>query len=693
VLATTFNPQLANVAFSSTAPNTNPDIQFDFNIPAPSANFSTQPGHLVTFGDQNVLVANAASVPGVGAYMGSLNAVWQMGLANEGCNSLVPVTFDLVDAGVDGGGTASAAARPFTNAGGMVVGGAGIPGGATGALTDFTYVHPLDPLGLKQGTDSPGLGTAPEGTIAAGVNEIRVDNEEMLVVGVDTPTKQYRVVRGWNGTATAAHAVGAAVLRVPVIYPNGPNTNLLANLAEDDGDLDNNGVAEEAPGPAGGAQFNADQIADGADALPSFVRNAFDPDANPQNGGYVQPRARYFGVAFVANSLIMVYQIVTADPGALASFPDMAWMTTAWGYPSLTFLQDPTGPASNSAVSDFCNFTSTTLLRGITHDNACTTAGVPPPACAQVGAGFTLRKASDSGCPGATVPNECGTARLTNPAQTAFCGGQLPGWTSCTIRYAQYAVSQRDWDSDAYLPELGDGHQNALDVCFGQVNPGWDPRANNVVSGQDADGDGLPAPCDPNDNQVNFDQDGDGWQNRIDNCPLIANAAADGGGGISPNTFQVDQDIAPPATPRDSGPRRDDIGAACDPNPTDVNGHYHATMLVRKICIGLATADCSLAMDNDADGIVNALDNCLNVPNGPGKWGPAAGFAQSQRDFNANGTVGVVDDITLITSKVGLVGGLPGSTPGYDARVDLDYDDAIDVADYSLIIDGFGQTC
>ena len=62
-----------------------------------------------------------------------------------------------------------------------------------------------------------------------------------------------------------------------VIYPNGPSTNRLANLAEDDGDLDNNGVPEEAAGPPGGAQFNGNQIADGADAVPSFVRDSLDP--------------------------------------------------------------------------------------------------------------------------------------------------------------------------------------------------------------------------------------------------------------------------------------------------------------------------------------------------------------------------------------------------------------------------------
>jgi hypothetical protein len=648
VRATTFNPQF-DVTLSSTALGANPDVTVNFNLPAPSANFSTQPGHLVTFADSNVQIASASAIPGVGAYIGSLSAVWQLGLANEGCKTQVPVTFDFVDAEV------SPAAKSFTP---VPMTAAAIVGPGDTAIT---YTHPGDPLGVRQGD-------------GAAVNEIRIDFEEMLVTGGDPSTNTLTVVRGWNGTTAASHTPVSEIKRVNVIYPAGPPGNLLANFAEDDGDLDNNGTVEH-------SELAGDGIPDGAEAVPSFVRNSFDPDGNPQNGGYIQPLARYFGTAFVANSLVAVYQIVTASPGALSSFPDMSWMTASWGYPALTFLQDPTGPPSNSAVTDFCNFTSSTLLRGVTRDNGCTPAPGPP-ACTTNGGGFTLRNANDAGCPGTTTPNECGSARLTNPSSARV------------IKWRQYGVSQRDWDSDAYLPELGDGHQNALDVCFGQANPGWDPRANNILSGQDADGDGLPAPCDPNDNQLNSDQDGDGWLNRLDNCPLVSNTAPSGGGGTTPNTFQLDRDASPATPVPDAGPRSDDIGPACDPNPTDPNGHYHSTVLVRTICIGgITPSDCSTSMDSDADGIANAFDNCISMANGPDRWGPPAGFAQSQRDFNADGFVDAVGEISKITQRFGLVGGLPGTAAGYDARVDLDYDDAIDMADLSLIIDGFAQSC
>ena len=288
--ATTFNPFFGPTDFyrlDPLTPSANADVHAQFNIVSPSANVSGLFGREITFSDADVVTANAAGIPGTGAYIGSLSSVMTLGLANEGCISQVPVTFTFVEASV------STAARPFTHGGVMRVGAGGIPPAADDALTDFNYNHAgaLDPLGLKQGTDVAGLGTAPEGTIRAAANEIRVDSEEMLVVGVDTGTNQYRVVRGWNNTTPAQHPVNAEVTRVAVIYPNGPNTNRLANLAEDDGALDNNGAPEEAAVPPGGAQFNGNQVADGADAVPSFVRDSLIPSTNPDDATAIQARA------------------------------------------------------------------------------------------------------------------------------------------------------------------------------------------------------------------------------------------------------------------------------------------------------------------------------------------------------------------------------------------------------------------
>src|SRR5207244_752904 len=125
----------------------------------------------------------------------------------------------------------------------------------------------------------------------------------------------------------------------------------------------------------------------------------------------------------------------------------------------------------------------------------------PPAAGTGQGAGFQRRFAVDNGCPAGTVipatnPNECGMAgqvngicsvtacpRATNPATTAPCGGQAAGWTSCSIRYYQYAVSQRDYDND--------GYDNALDVCFKDANPSWDARKAPQRQPAHADGAGC----------------------------------------------------------------------------------------------------------------------------------------------------------------------------------------------------------
>jgi len=72
----------------------------------------------------------------------------------------------------------------------------------------------------------------------------------------------------------------------------------------------------------------------------------------------------------------------------------------------------------------------------------------------------------------------------------------------------------------------GDGIENALDTCPFDANVG-NPR----VKGEgDADEDGLDAACDPNDFENNPDQDGDGYLNRDDICPLVPSTQKDSDG-------------------------------------------------------------------------------------------------------------------------------------------------------------------
>ncbi len=137
----------------------------------------------------------------------------------------------------------------------------------------------------------------------------------------------------------------------------------------------------------------------------------------------------------------------------------------------------------------------------------------------------------------------------------------------------------------------------------------------------------------------------------------------------------------------DDGPRSDGIGAPCDPNPTEINGHYHATIVVRNVCIGAVTTDCSTVTDSDGDGVVNQSDNCIGGAN------PApAGFAQSQRDLNADGFSDIVD-IVLVAAKFGTEGGSPTAPAGYEGRLDLNYDRFVDISDIVLLAGVFGATC
>jgi hypothetical protein len=115
------------------------------------------------------------------------------------------------------------------------------------------------------------------------------------------------------------------------------------------------------------------------------------------------------------------------------------------------------------------------------------------------------------------VPGESGFTDYCTPvgfrisdSGATFQG--LPLFTNPTAGRYQFiltAFGERDAD--------GDGIENTLDTCPFDVNQG-NPR----VKGEgDADEDGLDAACDPNDFEPNPDQDGDGYLNRVDLCPLV----------------------------------------------------------------------------------------------------------------------------------------------------------------------------
>ena len=227
-----------------------------------------------------------------------MSTVVNMGLANEGCNSTVPVTFNLVEASVDAAAlpidTPPGDGNPATSNDNLLV---NDPSGFTIGETTLVYdgASNTDPLGVR----ADGLA----------INEIQVDSEQMLITAADLGTNAYTVTRGWNGTVEANHADNAVIRKVNVIYPSGPASNLLVNLAEDDGNFDNIGSVEF-------ADFAGNQVADGVDSVPGFVRDSLDPNRNADDGGAIQAHSRYAGVAWVAGTRLTLFQLVTADPGA-----------------------------------------------------------------------------------------------------------------------------------------------------------------------------------------------------------------------------------------------------------------------------------------------------------------------------------------------------------------------------------------
>jgi len=95
VSAIPFEPTLT-ASVSDPAPGANADVTTEFGIPAPDANFTVN----VTFTPPDFAVASDAEVPD-GAIVGELAASATLGLINGPCNSVLPVTFEMMEATTD----------------------------------------------------------------------------------------------------------------------------------------------------------------------------------------------------------------------------------------------------------------------------------------------------------------------------------------------------------------------------------------------------------------------------------------------------------------------------------------------------------------------------------------------------------------------------------------------------------------
>jgi hypothetical protein len=293
------------------------------------------------------------------------------------------------------------------------------------------------------------------------------------------------------------------------------------------------------------------------DKYPTFLNTMLDPDGAGPKPPLV-PYARVAGHNMVSTSWMLI-EVITLSPGQIAQLPSIkAQMGPGLGWALLTVLNNPVDQLeAPGAVSDFCtSLQSVTTMYGLTKAGGA--YGVAGGATSQV-----------------------------NPAANS---GILGTDTHLNRTYSQ---SERDYD--------GDGFENDMDPCPYIPDPLWDPRAAcnppGVTKPGDADCDGTPDTCDPAPAVANQDQDGDGYNNQQDICPLVAD-------GPGPQN-QIDSDGL--VENADKGPKPDSIGNACDDSDND--GKENGST----VAPGTAgTGNCTNGLDDDLDGLPDMLDpQCL----------------------------------------------------------------------------------
>jgi len=455
------------------------------------------------------------------------------------------------------------------------------------ARADFAPTYEISIVQPQGGAHSDWIldFSLPEGDVQFGAAVFFIPGDWGITSGDDIP------IGAVAGTLTAAATLGII---------NGPCNNVLPvefkmlNASTDVTDTvvylddDDNGDPDYFEDKDGSG------LQDGFEKYPDFITRALVDEGDQP----LQPIRRVAGITIVAGVEVLL-QFLVFEPGTFIDedIPNDVEM----GYPSVTLLQnvgDPDADPIPGAITDFCTPLLTQITSfGVTRDNACTdTSGELDPLCevssvvllecddsddndadgamndgcptvgdgAETACGDELDDDSDGqindGCPAVeeaenstpTEPDESGVPISTNPAEG-------------TYTFTVIAAGQRDAD--------GDGYENALDTCAFDANEG-DPR---IKGDGDLDEDGLDAICDPNDDETNSDQDLDGYTNRQDNCPLIANG-------------ELEEEVPNVGNQRDTDD--DAIGDACDPDPEneDAQGELVFGTVSPEVSIGPGAA-------------------------------------------------------------------------------------------------------
>lgn len=359
---------------------------------------------------------------------------------------------------------------------------------------------------------------------------------------------------------------------------------------------------------------DSNNLPDAVDKYPNFLNTLFPG---------LTPRARSFG--YWLGAVNRAVNVLVFEPGT--ALPGMSPIDAGLGYVVVTVLQDPTAPPVSSTVTGTCTVYHTLRFdRGLTGDNLDT--------------------------PG----NEANQIYRTNPASDG------------SYTFMEYGRTIRDLDND--------GIENTLDTCPSVSTLSWNPRISDPVG--DPDGDGIPGKdnlgipgdqllagtgCDPTPmtDTGSGDHDGDGFLNREDNCPLVANGLAE--------DSQADPDD-------------DGIGSACDTVVSQPDGHLHEVCVTSDVAVGTGgtptTPACpEYVLDMDNDGFDRAAeehvgtdpaDPCAN-PSGTNPPYSTAWPADLRADGISTNKIDI-QDLSSFIAPVRRLDTSPGN-PDYDVRWDI----------------------